>query len=411
MIPLHHGADDTTPFPPHLPEPDCRLHGGRLALVVGIIGCCLVALVGYRLFSRESRQDEVLPAPLPTESEVTPVGEPVPDRTLTLPQGYAGWDRRPQEPPPPIPEAQRVMIPQVSSQAPPGTVPPLVSGQPIPTATTGPVAQQSPPNGAGPRTPASTPPLPPEKPHRYLFHAGNVAKSPFGTPDGEQSQGTPGIPSANGTQADPQGGTLIKHAQWEKPAEVTKVWYMSQSVQGLTATDIVSDIGGPVVIRVTRDLQDKFLHGHTLIPQHSLILAEQAGQPQFGASRLAVTLKQVELPDGSVLPLKSKVADATGAQGVTGSTDYHWGRVLAGAGLSALLSIGTRVPTGNQEGFAPSIGQETTRQLGADVARTGNKLVDRELNIAPTITIPMGTRVTIRPEENLSLRQSPRIIK
>ena len=76
-----------------------------------------------------------------------------------------------------------------------------------------------------------------------------------------------------------------------------------------------------------------------------------------------------------------------------------------------MLSIGTRVPTGNQEGFAPSIGQETTRQLGADVARTGNKLVDRELNIAPTITIPMGTRVTIRPEENLSLRQSPKIIK
>jgi type IV secretory pathway VirB10-like protein len=76
-----------------------------------------------------------------------------------------------------------------------------------------------------------------------------------------------------------------------------------------------------------------------------------------------------------------------------------------------LLSIGTRVPTGNQEGFAPSIGQETTRQLGADVARTGNKIVERELSIAPTITIPMGTRVTIRPEDNLSFSQRPKIIK
>jgi hypothetical protein len=411
MLPLPHG-DDPTPFPPHLPHPDGRLHGGRLALVVGILGCCLVALVGYRLFSKEAKHDKVLPAPLPTEAEVAHTGEPVPDRSLNLPQGYAGWDRRPQELPPPIPEAQRVFPPQASSQVPPGAEPPLVSGQAIPTATTRTAPQPPTHSGAGPRGPANLPPAPPpEKPRRYLFHAGNVAKSPFGTPDGELPQGMPGIPNANGPQGGPQGGSHIKQAQWEKPAEVTKVWYMSQSVEGLTATDIVSDIGGPVVIRVTRDLQDKFLQGHTLIPQHSLIIAEQAGQPQFGASRLAVTLKQVELPDGAVLPLKSKVADATGAQGVTGSTDYHWGRVLAGAGLSALLSIGTRVPTGNQEGFAPSIGQETTRQLGGDVARTGNKLVERELNVAPTITIPMGTRVTIRPEENLSLRQNPKIIK
>src|SRR5205823_2429209 len=140
---------------------------------------------------------------------------------------------------------------------------------------------------------------------------------------------------------------------------------------------------------------------------HSVVIASQAGAPQFGASRVAVTLDQVELPDGAVLSLKAKVSDAQGAQGLTGSTNYHWGRVLAGAGLSALLSIGTRLPAGNQEGFAPTLAQETSQQAGGSIARTGNQIVQRELNTAPTITIPAGTAVTIFPQDNISLSHAP----
>jgi type IV secretory pathway VirB10-like protein len=248
---------------------------------------------------------------------------------------------------------------------------------------------------------------PKEKPRRYLFvGAQHVGKSPFPTPEPEKTGS-----GENGTQPANQKGSLITEAQWEKPAEVTKTWYRSQGVQGITETEVVSDIGGPVVIRVSRALEDKFLNGNVLIPQHSLIIATQAGNPQFGAARLAVNLEQVELPDGAVLSLKAKVGDAAGAQGLSGSVNNHWGRVLTGAGLSALLSIGTRVPTGNQEGFAPSIAQDASRDVSGSVARTGNQIVQRELTIAPTITIPAGTVVTIHPDENINLAHAPKVVR
>jgi type IV secretory pathway VirB10-like protein len=409
-------ADDALPFPPILPEADGRLHGGKLALVGGVLGLCLLALVGYRLFSREAKQGEIPPAPQPTESEVASQGEPVPDRSLNLPQGYGGWDRTAQVPPPPtppsIPQAQQVWLPGQSA-TPTAGIPPLVQGNQgqgngAPTPGGHGAGRQ---NGSTPRQPANGQPPSNDKPRRYMFATGTVAKSPFESTQEGTLRGAPSGPNGQGGAADSQKGSLIKDATWEKPADGTKVWYMSQRIHGITTEEVVSDIGGTMVIRVSRDLQDKFLQGPTLIPQHSLVVVQQTGQVQFGASRLDVSVKQVELPDGSILSPKAKLGDAASAQGLTGDVNYHWGRVLAGAGLSAILSIGTRLPTGSTQGFVPTIGQETTRQLGSDISQTGKKIVERELNVAPTITIPIGTSVTLKPDENISFSHGPKIIK
>jgi hypothetical protein len=167
-------------------------------------------------------------------------------------------------------------------------------------------------------------------------------------------------------------GSLIKDAKLERPAEVTKTWYRSQGLAGITTTEIVSDLGGQVVIRVTRPLEDKFLQGHILIPQHALIIAKQEGEPKFGASRLGVTLEQIEYPDGAILGLQAKASDSRGAQGLPGDVNNHWGRVFLGADLTALLSIGTRLPAGNQgQDFAPTLAQETSQQAASGIARAG----------------------------------------
>jgi type IV secretion system protein VirB10 len=373
-------------------------------MVLGGVGLLLVALFAVMYYALQRRSTALVTPARPVAEAPSMAGTTPPlEHYIKIPTSFAGLDRRPlPDPQPPEPPPAPPIPPLFPVQA---QIPPLppVAPPPVPPAST------QPPRQAPPVQPVQAPPPKAQaKPRRYMFvPTPQVGKSPFPTPAGEKPDG-----EALASGGPPgQKGTLIKEAQWEQPAEVTKTWYMSQGVTGLTTTAIVSDIGGPVVIRVSRDLQDKFLNGHTLIPQHALIIAEQAGQPQFGASRLAVTLKQIELPDGSVLSLKTNVGDATGAAGLRGSTNYHWGRVLAGAGLSALLSIGTRIPTGNQEGFAPTIGQETSQQVGSSVARTGNQIVQRELNVSPTITIPASTLVTIHPAENITFTRAPKVVR
>jgi type IV secretion system protein TrbI len=166
-----------------------------------------------------------------------------------------------------------------------------------------------------------------------------------------------------------------------------------------------------VVVRVTRPLEDKQLQGVPLIPQHSLIVAKQAGKPEFGAARLGLEVEQIELPDGSILLAKSQVADQYGGAGVAGKVSNHYGRILFGATLSALLSVGVRLPTGNTEGFVPTIGQDVTRSLGQDIAQTGRQIIQRELDRSPTITLPAGTPVRMHPNENIHFVRGPKIVR
>jgi type IV secretion system protein VirB10 len=373
-----------------------------------VVGLIIVVIVFLALLNRQqTAQAPKLPAK-PSTYEVT--GPNTPDAALRLQSTYAGVDRTPPTPPappPPPPEPKPmfpvapvapVQAPVFTAQAP---VTPAFVPQPPPPPT--PPAK---PGQAEPVKPPAQPPKP--KVSRYLFAKGDsVAKSPFSDPQEKSGSDKQMFPEKEEGKA----GSLIKAAQWEKPADTTKVWYLSQAVSGQLAERVVSSIPGLVKIRVTRALEDKDLRGVVLIPQHSLIVAAQVGKPEFGTARLALDIKQIELSDGSILSLKGTVGDQTGATGVAGHVDNHVGRVLLGATLSALLSVGTRLPTGNTTGFVPTIGQDVTQNLSQDVSQTGRQIVKRELDVAPTLTLEAGTPVLIHPNDNISFAHGPKGIR
>jgi type IV secretory pathway VirB10-like protein len=47
-----------------------------------------------------------------------------------------------------------------------------------------------------------------------------------------------------------------------------------------------------------------------------------------------------------VLAWTGQAGDAQGATGLPGEVDNRWGNILASVGISALLSIGSRIPAG-----------------------------------------------------------------
>ena len=103
--------------------------------------------------------------------------------------------------------------------------------------------------------------------------------------------------------------------------------------------------------------------------------------------------------------------DQFGAIGVPGDVNNHYGRILFGATMTALLSVGARLPAGNTEGFFPTMGQQLSANAAQSVAQSGAEILRRTLPTNPTITLEAGTPVTIRPGENISLLSGPKVVR
>ena len=201
---------------------------------------------------------------------------------------------------------------------------------------------------------------------------------------------------------------LITPATWARPKDPTRVLYPSQLIRGQLMGDVNSQHPGVLRIRVNEQVEDKFGQRRVLIPQYTILMAVQDGKIQFGEDRLPVTIGQAEFPDGTVLSMaKAKAADTQGANGLEGKVDNRWGHLLLSAGLSAILSIGTRVPAGSQDGFAPTIGQDVAQNAGQSINRTGQQVVQRELDVKPIFRAKAGEPVTIQLTEVLSLQTPP----
>ena len=105
-----------------------------------------------------------------------------------------------------------------------------------------------------------------------------------------------------------------------------------------------SDIPGTVRVKVTEAVQDRFGQGQVLLPIDTTFLGRQEGRTQYGQARVPVTITMAILPNGSAIAWKNgQAGDATGAPGIPAKVDNHYGKVILGAGLSALAQYWCRV--------------------------------------------------------------------
>ena len=93
-------------------------------------------------------------------------------------------------------------------------------------------------------------------------------------------------------------------------------------------------------------------------------------------------------------------ADAEGYAGVEEGVDYHWGELFKAAALSTVLSIGAQAGSSGQESDIV----HALRQGASDsISQAGQQIVQRQLNIAPTLTIRPGFPVRVIVTRDLVL--------
>ena len=153
-------------------------------------------------------------------------------------------------------------------------------------------------------------------------------------------------------------------------------------------TGLNSDLPGFVIAQVTENVFDTVTGQHLLIPQGTRLIGKYDSVIAFGQERALVIWQRIIRPDGTSVVIDNLPAtDAGGYAGISDKVNLHTWKLIKGIALSTLLGIGTELTFGNNESDLVKAIRESTQQ---STNRAGQKLVDRTLDIQPTITVRPG---------------------
>lgn len=165
-------------------------------------------------------------------------------------------------------------------------------------------------------------------------------------------------------------------------------------------TGINSDLPGTIVAQVTQPVYDTVTGQYVLIPQGSRLIGRYQSEVSFGQDRALVTWDRIIFPDGASIVISAPGADAQGFAGLSDRTDHHWDRVFVAAGLATILGIGAELGSDGDGDLERAIRRGTTDTIN----QAGQRVVDRNLNIQPTIKVRPGWPVRVVVTRDLILR-------
>jgi type IV secretion system protein TrbI len=158
---------------------------------------------------------------------------------------------------------------------------------------------------------------------------------------------------------------------------------------------------GPVECLLTNDV---FSHDrqHLLIPSGTKLLGETRKVEAFGQTRLAVTFHRLVMPDGFSASLDHfQGLNQIGDAGLRDQVNNHYLRIF-GTSL-ALGAIGAVAEAGTSGALTAS-GADLMRQgFAQSTAQSSAQILDKFLNVLPTITIREGHRVKVYLSGDLAL--------
>jgi type IV secretion system protein TrbI len=167
-------------------------------------------------------------------------------------------------------------------------------------------------------------------------------------------------------------------------------------------TALNSDLPGAVIAQVTSNVYDTVSGEHLLIPQGARLIGDYRAAPSYGDRRLLLVWNRLVFPNGWSISLRGmQGTDPSGASGLRDRTDNHLGRLAGAVGLSAVVSVvADNAQSDDQGDFGQSVGDAAA----AEAARTGGRIIDRELEVRPTLRIRAGAPVRVLVSRDIQLK-------
>jgi type IV secretory pathway VirB10-like protein len=213
-------------------------------------------------------------------------------------------------------------------------------------------------------------------------------------------------PPAEGKQEDTPGG-------YKRPLEANidsalgqpYLVYEGAVLDTVLMNRLDGDAVGPVKVLVSNPLYSHD-HQHVIIPEGTVVLGEakKIGAVGFGQQRrMAVVFHRLIMPDGYSVDLDQfQGLDQIGEEGLKDKVNNHYLQIFGTsialgviAGASQITQGGGTITTSGSQGF--------TNGAAASVSQSAATILDRFIQIPPTITIREGHRVKVYFTQDLLL--------
>jgi type IV secretory pathway VirB10-like protein len=164
-------------------------------------------------------------------------------------------------------------------------------------------------------------------------------------------------------------------------------------LEALLINRLNGTFAGPVNCMVTTDI---YSHNRqqVLIPSGSKVLGEAKKVDAFGQQRLAVAFHRLIMPDGYSVSLDQfKGLNQVGETALRDKVNNHYLQIFGASLAVGILGGISEAGTGNV--FTDSPLDRARAGFGSSLANSSSEILDRFLNILPTVTIREGSRVKV----------------
>lgn len=168
-------------------------------------------------------------------------------------------------------------------------------------------------------------------------------------------------------------------------------------------TGLNSDLPGFVIAQVTEPVYDTVTGRFLLIPQGSRLIGKYDSVVAYGQQRALLVWQRIIRPDGSSIAIDNLPAtDTAGYAGLADAVDLHTWQLLKGIGLATVVGVGTSLAFGSGSGDSDLL-RALRESTGQTTNRAGQRLIERELNVQPTLTVRPGWPLRIIVHKDIIL--------
>jgi type IV secretion system protein TrbI len=291
------------------------------------------------------------------------------------------------------------------------------TSNPVQPGGTAQLAQAPPPVAAQPVTPPRDPVADAERALAFkarfasnLVSGGDgTSRAPAAPSDSTDVSSAPGVArSANLPQAATQSAVVSTDKKRAPEVNVNAahgqpfVVFEGTTLDTVLVNRLDGEFAGPLKVMVTNPVysQDR---QHMLIPEGTFVLGDVQKVAGLGQKRLAVTFHRMLMPDGYSVDLDQfHGLDRSGATGLKDKVNNHYVEIF-GASIALGLIAGAAEATNANQGYNESGSEAYKSGVASSLSQSSANVLDRFINIPPTITIREGHRIKVYITQDMLL--------